>query len=909
MPAGHRLAPPLTHVHKFGGSSLADTGRFRSVCALLDDDAAAHRVVVVSAMQGTTDALLALIAEAREGGDWMPAWAALRSRHLTVADALREEQIPPSPPFSKGGAASTLSAFSNEGAASALPASAKAGGVVSTLSASEKEEIEASAFPPFEKGGQGGFALPRATATADRPVPLHDALLEGFDILRNELAALADAGDADRIAARLQGYGELWSSLLLQAALGGAAAGWERLDAREVLVVHPGEMGAGVDREQSRARLHAWRANHRGRDIVVTGFVARDARGEATTLGRNGSDYSASIFADLFDADALTIWTDVDGVLSADPRLVPDAVCLPAISYAEACELAYFGARVLHPQTLAPVQARGIPVRIRNTLRPQAPGTLICADGDAAPTAFGGGPVKGLSLVDDLAVLELTGNGLVGVPGIAERLFAALHGAGVSVTMISQGSSEHSICCVVRAGQAERGRDAILTAFADAIADGQAQGVQVTGDLCVLAAVGDGMVGHHGVAARLFGGLAQARVNVRAIAQGASERNLSVAIARADATRALRAAHAAFWLSPQTVSIGLIGPGNVGRTLLRQLAEVAPGLRERSGVDLRLRAIGNSRGMTLDHAAMAPAEALDRLGAGSAQPIDLDAFAAHVRAEHLPHAMIVDCSASDAVAAKYPEWLAAGIHVVTPNKHAGSGDWARYAAIAAARRAGGGRFLYEATVGAGLPVILTLRSLLDTGDVLHGIDGMLSGTLAWLFNSYDGSRPFSALVREARELGYTEPDPRDDLSGLDVARKLVILAREAGRALSLDDVDVESLVPESLRQASLDEFLARLEELDAPMRARLDAAHADGCRLRHLARLGEDGRASVGVVALPADHACCHTRLTDNLVQFRSARYAENPLVVQGPGAGPEVTAAGVFGDVLAIAQSLGARS
>ncbi|WP_149196445.1 bifunctional aspartate kinase/homoserine dehydrogenase I [Luteimonas suaedae] len=907
-------------VHKFGGSSLADAGRFRRVCALLDDDASTHhRVVVVSAMQGTTDALLTLIAHARRGSDWMPAWTALRSRHLAVADALQPKQLLPAPPASKGqGAKGGGGAPDAAGPSTRLLPSERSG-----LSATRANRAVAPFAPSaFEAEGLGGFASCAAVAiaTADLPQPsfpenetaaLHDALLEQFDALRGELAALPGAGehDADRIATRVQGYGELWSSLLLQAALGGAAAGWERLDARDVLVVHPGEMGAGVDRGQSRARLHAWRARHRGRDVVVTGFIARDAHGEATTLGRNGSDYSASIFADLFDADALTIWTDVDGVLSADPRLVPDAVCLPAISYAEACELAYFGARVLHPQTLAPVQARGIPVRIRNTLRPQAPGTLICADGDATPTAFGGGPVKGLSLVDDLAVLELTGNGLVGVPGIAERLFAALHGAGVSVTMISQGSSEHSICCVVRAGQAERGRDAIRAAFAEAIADGQAQGVQVTGDICVLAAVGDGMVGSHGVAARLFGGLAQARVNVRAIAQGASERNLSVAIARADATRALRAAHAAFWLSPQTVSVGLIGPGNVGRTLLRQLTEVGPGLRERSGIDLRLRAIGNSRGMTLDHAAIAPAEALDRLGAGSAQAIDLDAFAAHVRAEHLPHAMIVDCSASDAVAAKYPEWLAAGIHVVTPNKHAGSGDWARYAAIAAARRAGGGRFLYEATVGAGLPVILTLRNLLDTGDTLHGIDGMLSGTLAWLFNSYDGSRPFSALVREARELGYTEPDPRDDLSGLDVARKLVILAREAGRELSLDDVEVESLVPEPLRQASLDEFLARLEELDAPMQARLEAAHADGCRLRHLARLGEDGRASVGVVALPADHACCHTRLTDNLVQFRSARYADNPLVVQGPGAGPEVTAAGVFGDVLAIAQSLGARS
>jgi bifunctional aspartokinase / homoserine dehydrogenase 1 len=295
-----------------------------------------------------------------------------------------------------------------------------------------------------------------------------------------------------------------------------------------------------------------------------------------------------------------------------------------------------------------------------------------------------------------------------------------------------------------------------------------------------------------------------------------------------------------------------------------------------------------------------------RLEADDALPADLDAFAAHVRAGHIPHALIIDCSASNATADKYPEWLAAGIHVVTPNKHAGSGDWDRYSALREAQRHSGAKFGCEATVGAGLPVILTLRNLLDTGDALHAVDGMLSGTLAWLFNSYDGSRPFSALVREARALGYTEPDPRDDLSGLDVARKLVILAREAGLQLSLEDVEVESLVPASLQGVDVDEFLARLEELDAPMAARLADARSKWLGLRHLARLTRDGRASVGVVALPADHACRHTRLTDNLVQFTTDRYASNPLVVQGPGAGPEVTAAGVFGDVLAIAHALG---
>ncbi|MDH5831240.1 bifunctional aspartate kinase/homoserine dehydrogenase I [Luteimonas sp. M1R5S18] len=816
----------LTRVHKFGGSSVADAARIAALAPLVDDGADI-RAVVVSAMAGTTNALVAMAEQAASGQDWSADWSALRERHLATADTL----------------------------------------------------------DPDARHG------------------LRDALGRDFDGLRDDLLALASAtGDLAPLVAQVHGLGELVSSRLVQAALGGEAAGWQRLDARDVLVVHPGEMGVGVDWDASRERFADWRARRRPSRVVITGFVARDADGRSTTLGRNGSDYSAAIFANLFDADELLIWTDVDGVLSADPRLVPDAMVLPTMSYAEACELAYFGAKVLHPQTMAPVQSRAIPLCIRNTLNPSAPGTWILAENPAGDAELS--PVKGLTIVRDMAVLELAGNGMVGVPGAAERLFAALHRAGVSVVMISQGSSEHSICCVVRAGQVDRARAAVESAFAEAIADTQTQGVSVTRDISILAAVGDGMVGIPGVAARLFAALAQARVNIRAIAQGASERNISVAIADADATRALRAAHSAFWLSPQTVSIGLIGPGQVGRELLSQMAAVLPRLRASSRVDLRLRGIANSGYMALDHFAIHPDEATTRLADMSTPSFDVDAFAAHIRAEHLPHALIVDCSGSEAVARRYPEWLAAGIHVVTPSKHAGSGGWERYVAIREAQR-GGARFMYEATVGAGLPVISTLRNLLDTGDEIEAIDGMLSGTLAWLFNSFDGSRPFSALVRQARELGYTEPDPRDDLSGLDVARKLVILAREAGRELSLDDVDVENLVPEALRGVPRDEFLDRLEELDAPMQARLAAAQADGLALRHIAHLSREHGARVGVAALPPDHACRHTRLTDNLVQFTTARYASNPLVVQGPGAGPQVTAAGVFGDILAIAHSL----
>ncbi|AWV08446.1 bifunctional aspartate kinase/homoserine dehydrogenase I [Marilutibacter maris] len=825
-------ARPRRHAHKFGGSSLADAERLRAAAALSDDAAAAARIVVVSAMQGVTDALVALADAACGLRDWQPDWTLLVQRHLDTADAL-------------------------------LPDAAVAGAAKAALE--------------------------------------HE--LEG---LRERLATLAAGHGDDSDRAWVHGLGEVLSSHLLHAALGGEDAGWARLDAREVLCVHPGELGVAVDWEASRDRLARWRQRHPQEHVVVTGFVASDARGRPTTLGRNGSDHSGAIFAVLFGADELTIWTDVDGVLSADPRLVPDAVCLPMLSYAEACELAYFGARVLHPQTMAPAIRHALPIRIRNSRAPQAPGTLISTV-SRGPDGLHGTPVKGLSLAEDLALLELSGAGLIGVPGTAERMFAALRQAGVSVIMISQGSSEHSICCVVRQAQAEAGRAAVVEAFAEAIGDGQAQGVNVTPDIAVLAAVGDGMVGTPGVAARLLGGLAQARVNVRAIAQGAGERNISVAVAAGDAQRGLRAAHAAFWLSPQTLSVGLIGPGNVGRTLLQQLAEAAPrfaaGALHGQNLDLRVRAIANSRRMLLHPRTLDPASAADDLR-DAGEPLDLQRFVAHVRAEHLPHAMIVDCSGSDAVAAHYAEWLAAGIHVVTPNKHAGSGPLPRFQAIRRASR-GGGQFRYEATVGAGLPVIRTLRDLIDTGDVLHEVEGLFSGTLAWLFNRFDGSAPFSELVLEARRLGYTEPDPRDDLSGMDVARKLVILAREAGRELSLDDVAIENLVPEPLRALDLDAFLARIDELDAPLQARLEAARADGGKLRYLARLDRDGRADVSLVVPPAGHASLYGRLTDNLIQFRTLRYPDNPLVVQGPGAGPEVTAAGVFGDILAIAQTL----
>ena len=807
--------------HKFGGTSVADARRMRAVAALLAARGDEAQVVVVSAMKGATDALIALAegAAARDG-DWRHRWEALRTRHLDVAHAI-----------------------------------------------------------PGAEGGTTAAWLGRE-----------------FDDLADVLHAAGLVGAAPlELVEYVQGLGEVWSSRLLAAMLRaeGHEAAW--LDAREVLVVRREAHGAAVDWDASARALARWRDAHPGTRVVAAGFVARDPEGRATTLGRNGSDYSGAIFGALFDAAAVEIWTDVDGVLSADPRLVPEAVVLERISYDEACELAYFGAGVVHPQTMGPAIARRIPIRIRNTFAPERPGTTIAAQGD------GSRPVKGFSTIDGLALVSVEGTGLVGVPGTAERMFGALHSAGISVVMISQGSSEHSICCVVRAAQAARAVEVLEEAYGRDLARGRIARVCAETGVAVLALVGDGMAGQPGIAARLFGALARARVNVRAIAQGASERNISVAVSSVDAPRALRAAHAGFFLSPQTLSIGIVGPGQVGRALIAQIDAARERLARDAQLVLRVRALADSRRMRLAELELPLG---DLALADADEPADLDAFADHVRAPHLPHAVIVDASAADAVAAHYPAWLAAGIHVATPNKHAGSGPLSRWRSLQGANA----RFRYEATVGAGLPIITTLRDLVDTGDEVLAIEGLLSGTLAYLFHGVHGDGPFSRRVEEARALGYTEPDPRDDLSGTDVARKLVILARELGLPLELGDVAIESLVPEALRTVPREAFLASLAALDAPLAARLDQARREGLVLRHVARLTREGEASVGLRALPATHPFANGRPTDNVVQFTTRRYRDNPLVVQGPGAGPEVTAAGVFADLLRIGAALGAR-
>jgi len=710
---------------------------------------------------------------------------------------------------------------------------------------------------------------------------------------------------AGNIAELIAGYGELWSTRLFfefVARRHGRPGAVRWVDAREVVVVEQGPLGPAVQWDESRERIgRAVPAGFAG-TLIITGFIASDRRGVQTTLGRNGSDFSASIFGALLDAREIHIWTDVDGVLSADPRRVPDAQVIDSMSYSEAMELAYFGAKVIHPQTMAPAVGREIPIWIRNTFAPDHAATLICA----RPTSTLA--VKGITTIENIALINLEGAGMIGVPGTAHRLFGALREDGISVILISQGSSEHSICCAVPLEQAPRAVVAVRAAFERELAEGQIQSVEVDSELAILAVVGDGMAGMPGIAAKVFNALGAAGVNVRAIAQGASERNISVVVAGTSATRALRAVHAGFYLSPHTMSIGVIGPGTVGRVLLDQMASQRERLHREFKLDLRVRGILSSKKMLLSEKGVALPRWKGAFTAAHA-PADLAHFVEHVGVDYLPHRVIIDCTSSDEVASHYERWLAAGIHVVTPNKKANSGDMATYRALQAAQREGGTHYLYEATVGAGLPVIQTLRDLRETGDEITSIEGILSGTLAYLFNLYDGTRSFSDIVRDARQRGYTEPDPRDDLSGSDVARKLTILGREMGLTLQLADVRVESLVPAGLESGSIDDFLARLPAHDATMATRFEAARSRGRVLRYVGRIAADGVATVGVVEVDPRHAFAHIALTDNVVRFATSRYNSNPLIVQGPGAGPEVTAGGIFADVLRLGAYLGAHS
>ena len=749
--------------------------------------------------------------------------------------------------------------------------------------------------------GERYLRAARELVAGDKLADVVDAWSNDAEDIRDVLKAIALVRSApQRSRDVVAGYGEIWSARLLAAHLEQRSAerGGTWVDAREVLIVKQTELGPTVLWDESRSRFGAVVPADFSGIAVITGFIAADEAGLQTTLGRNGSDYSAAIFAALSHATELTIWTDVDGVMSADPNRVPEAQVIAQLTYNEAMELAYFGAKVIHPQTLGPVIDNDIPLIIRNTFNSSHPGSRVATTAESAHS------IKGITAIGAMALVNLEGAGMIGVPGTADRMFSALKTAGVSVTLISQASSEHSICIAVPQSLAARAKRVISEAFVDELLSGQIQSVDVTDSQSIVAVVGDGMAGAPGIAARFFGSLARARINVRAIAQGSSERNISAVVDSAESTRALRAAHSGFYLSSKTISIGLVGPGTVGATLLRQIERQAERLRADFNLDLRVLGIARSTTMLLGDKRIELKDWEQQFG-DAAVELDFEAFERCVNPDHLPHAVIIDCTASESVAARYAGWLERGIHVITPNKRACSGPLDEYKKLQSTLEGGSAHYFYETTVGAALPIISTLRDLIDTGDDVYSVKGIFSGTLAYLFNVYDGTTPFSTIVRQARDSGYTEPDPRDDLSGMDVARKLTILSRELGHTTEIGDFPVQSLVPDALIEGDIEEFLERLSDYDDAMQARYEEAVAAGKRLRYIGQLDAEGNVSVGLESVDASHPFANINLTDNVVQFETARYSANPLLVQGPGAGPDVTAGGVFAELLRLAKFL----
>ena len=624
---------------------------------------------------------------------------------------------------------------------------------------------------------------------------------------------------------------------------------------------------------------------------------------EKTTPQEGLSEYAASLLGGKLKAQGVTFWNNRSLLHNANIAEVPSALVIPSLSYSEATELSFFGAPIVHPQALLPAINESIDVQLRWWGDVRSKGTVISKHGDDKTL----NRVKGFSIIPEVALINVEGAGMSGVIGIASRLFSAMSKASISVILISQASSEYSICFAVPKAQGELACTTARKAFAHELEDHLIQSIEGKNDCAILAAVGEQMTGQAGVAGKFFSSLGKAGVNVIAIAQGSSETNISAVIKREDSKKALRALHARFFLSKQALSVGLIGTGNIGGTLLGQISSETVRLKEQFGLDIHIRGIANSKKMLLDQDGIDLATWRERFAA-EAVSLDLPHFVKHIGATYFPHSLLVDCTTSSDLAKEYINWMEQGIHVITPNKKAGTAPYAYYNALFDTCLRTGKRFLYETTVGAGLPVICTLKDLVQTGDRVHRIEGIVSGTLAWLFNQYDGSVPFSTLVRQAKEMGYTEPDPRDDLSGMDVGRKSVILAREMGYKVEVEDIPIQSLVPEHLENASLEDFMEHLEELDNPIQDLYEQAETRNEKLRYVGVVDEEGKCCASLRSFPLQHPFAQATGTDNVICYTTDRYLTQPLVIKGPGAGRDVTAGGVFSDILRLAAYLGAR-
>ena len=688
------------------------------------------------------------------------------------------------------------------------------------------------------------------------------------------------------------GNGELLSSQIIAEKFKSVGADCFWKDARDIISTDSEFGAANVNFEITEKNARDFFAIQQSAVVIFPGFIAKDRKGHTTTLGRGGSDYSAAIFASCLQASALEIWTDVSGIMTADPRLVSNARIVEHISYQEAMELSHFGAKVIYPPTIQPVLNKQIPIWIKNTFAPNAPGTLI--DGTAVQ---GQGMIRGISSINKTALLSLEGSGMIGIPGFSKRLFETLSIERINVILITQSSSEHSICVGIDESNAARAKEAIDQTFAHEIQTKKVEALTVETDLAILALVGDNMKNHPGISGKMFGVLGRNGVNIRAIAQGSSERNISAVISMHDVKKAINVLHEEFFETTyKQVNLFIVGVGNVGTKLLAQLGQQSKYLLDQLRLHVRVIGIANSKKMILHDEGIALDKWRESLEQGS--DMQMQEFTSAVQKKNLRNSVFVDVTANEEVANSYADFLQKSISIVACNKISASSSYKYYKGLKDLATEFNASFLFETNVGAGLPVIGTLNELLRSGDKINRIEAVLSGTLNFVFNNYTGEKSFADVVRQAQAEGYTEPDPRLDLSGKDVMRKILILARESGDILEIDDITNISFMPDACMKGDINNFYNEMEKHEAHFRNLLDAAIEKGTKLKFVAKY-EHGKASVGLQHIPSQHDFYHLYGKDNAVLFYTNRYNEQPLVIKGAGAGAEVTASGIFADII----------
>jgi aspartokinase/homoserine dehydrogenase 1 len=738
------------------------------------------------------------------------------------------------------------------------------------------------------------------------PVQHQSALLSMVKKMCNEIEDLCNGVFllnelSPRTIDKLLSYGEVLSSQIIAAAFISREIEATWVDAKQVIKTNSDFGHALVDFALTNENIYRLFKQSTTKLSIVPGFIASDSKNITTTIGRGGSDYTAAIFAGAVSARSLEIWTDVSGMMTADPRWVANARIIPSISYQEAMELSHFGAKVIYPPTIQPVLSKNIPVWIKNTFAKDEHGTLIKNE-----TESDGNIIRGISSINNVALLSLEGSGMVGVPGFSKRLFEALSNASVNVILITQGSSEHSICVGVDAINAERAKKIVDLVFAGEIAMQRVEPLILERDLSIVALVGDHMKSHPGISGKMFGALGKNGVNVRAIAQGSSERNISAVISTADVRKAINVLHEEFFeTSYKQINIFIAGAGNVGSKLLRQLNQQQKFLRDHLRLQVRVVGIANSKKTVTKNEGIDLSNWEESLGSGERS--DINQFVDEIIEKNLRNSVFVDVTASEQVAKVYDRLLQRAVAVVACNKIACSSSYPYYTKLKDLSNEFNAAFLFETNVGAGLPVIGTLTDLLRSGDKVKSIEAVLSGTLNFVFNNYDGKKLFAEIVKQAQDEGYTEPDPRLDLSGKDVMRKIMILAREAGEKIEMEDIANNSFMPESCMQGSVENFYKEMAKHESHFKRLYEDAVAHNAKLKFVASYHDPGngsaKASVGLQHISPGQDLYHLYGKDNVVLFYTDRYNEQPLVVKGAGAGAEVTASGVFADIMRAAR------